>query len=129
MADKKLTLLLVDDSRSVIAQLQNAIQDIPEAEVIGTAQNGAEAVRAVEELKPDLVLMDIVMPDMDGLAALRLLQAKPQEVRVAMVSSIGGMPSKAEEAFRLGAIQVIAKPFDREVLEALFLKELERLQS
>jgi ActR/RegA family two-component response regulator len=59
---------------------------------------------------------------------LSLLRAKHPELRIAMVSSIGGMPSKAEEAFRLGAIQVIAKPFDREVLEALFSKEKRRFQ-
>jgi iron complex outermembrane receptor protein len=49
--------------------------------------------------------MDIVMPEVDGLAALRLLQANHPETRVAMLSSVGGMVSKAEEAFRLGAMQ------------------------
>jgi YesN/AraC family two-component response regulator len=74
----------------------------------------------VSEIKPQLVLMDIVMPGMDGLSALRIIAAQHPAVRVAMVSSIGGMPSRAEEAFRLGAVQVLGKPFDRDILGALF---------
>jgi DNA-binding NtrC family response regulator len=73
--------------------------------------------------------MDIVMPDIDGLAALRMLQAKQPEMRVAMLSSVGGMASKAEEAFRLGAVQVLGKPVDGETLEALLTQECERSKS
>jgi len=129
MPQKKRTLLLVDDSKAVIAQLENIIAEVEGVEVVGTASNGAEAIRLVASLEPDFVLMDIVMPDMDGLAALRMLRSSHPDVRVAMVSSVGGMSSKAEEAFRLGAVQVIAKPFDREVLEALFARECDSVQS
>jgi two-component system chemotaxis response regulator CheY len=95
-------------------------------ELVGTARNGAEAVQQVSQLRPDLVLMDIVMPDVDGLAALRLIQSKSPETRVAMLSSVGAMASKAEEAFRLGAVQVLSKPLDEDVLGALFAQECER---
>jgi YesN/AraC family two-component response regulator len=129
MADKKLAVLLVDDSRTVLAQLENAIEASEKAEIVGTASNGAEAVQKASELKPDLVIMDIVMPDIDGLAALRLFQAKQPEIRVVMLSSVGGMASKAEEAFRLGAVQVLGKPVDDEILAALLTQECERLPS
>jgi YesN/AraC family two-component response regulator len=129
MADKKLAVLLVDDSRTVLAQLENAIEASEIAEIVGTAGNGAEAVQKASELKPDLVIMDIVMPDIDGLAALRLFQAKQPEIRVVMLSSVGGMASKAEEAFRLGAVQVLGKPVDDEILAALLTQECERLPS
>ena len=115
MPGKKLTVLLVDDSRTVLAQIEKALETNEEAEIVGTASNGAEAIQKTSELKPDLVIMDIVMPDVDGLAALRMLQAKQPEIRVVMLSSIGGMASKAEEAFRLGAVQVIGKPIDEVV--------------
>jgi two-component system chemotaxis response regulator CheB len=129
MPGKKLTVLLVDDSRTVLSQIEKAVEASEEAEIIGTASNGAEAIQKASELKPDLVIMDIVMPDIDGLAALRMLQAKQPEIRVAMLSSVGGMASKAEEAFRLGAVQVLGKPVDDETLRALLTQEFERSTS
>jgi two-component system chemotaxis response regulator CheB len=129
MAEKKLTVLLVDDSRTVLSQIEKVVEASEEAEIVGTASNGAEAIQKASELKPDLVIMDIVMPDIDGLAALRMLQAKQPEMRVAMLSSVGGMASKAEEAFRLGAVQVLGKPVDGETLEALLTQECERSKS
>jgi len=129
MPGKKLMVLLVDDSRTVLSQIQKAVEASDEAEIVGTASNGAEAIQMASELKPDFIIMDIVMPDIDGLAALRMLQAKQPEIRVAMLSSIGGMASKAEEAFRLGAVQVLGKPVDEETLRALLSQELERSTS
>jgi YesN/AraC family two-component response regulator len=129
MPEKKLTVLLVDDSRTVLSQIEKVVEASEEAEIVGTASNGAEAIQKASELKPDLVIMDIVMPDIDGLAALRMLQAKQPEIRVAMLSSVGGMASKAEEAFRLGAVQVLGKPVDDEILDALLTQECERLPS
>jgi YesN/AraC family two-component response regulator len=129
MSDKKLTVLIVDDSRTVLAQIENVVAANETVEVVGTACNGAEAVQQVSQLRPDLVLMDIVMPDVDGMAALRLIQSKNPETRIAMLSSIGAMASKAEEAFRLGAIQVLSKPIDEEILGALFAQECERIWS
>jgi two-component system chemotaxis response regulator CheB len=129
MPEKKLTVLLVDDSRTVLSQIEKVVEASEEAEIVGTASNGAEAIQKASELKPDLVIMDIVMPDIDGLAALRMLQAKQPEIRVAMLSSVGGMASKAEEAFRLGAVQVLGKPVDDETLRALLTQEFERSTS
>lgn len=129
MSDKKLTVLVVDDSRTALAQIESVVAANETAEVVGTARNGAEAVKQVSQLRPDLVLMDIVMPDVDGLAALRLIQSKNPETRIAMLSSVGAMASKAEEAFRLGAIQVLSKPIDEDILGALLAQEYERARS
>ena len=125
---EKLGIVLVDDSKAVIATEQALIDELEGAHVVGTAANGAEALRVVSECQPDLVLMDIVMPEMDGLAALRLLRARDASLRVAMVSSAGGSESRANEAFKLGAIQVLSKPVDRDQLESLIAGELARLR-
>lgn len=109
---ESLTVVLVDDSRIALAQLERVARDIEGVDVVATAQDGACAVRTVSHFKPDLVLMDIVMPGMDGLAALRVIRATQPDVRVVMISSLAGSASSAEEAFRLGASQVIAKPVD-----------------
>ena len=119
MADR-LRVMLVDDSRCVIAQLEHMLADFDQVEIVGAAYDGASAIRLVVDLAPDLVLMDIVMPGLDGLATLRVLSAQHPEVSVAMISSVGGRPSMAEEAFRLGAVQVLGKPFDADVLGKLF---------
>ena len=123
---EKLTVVLVDDSKSVLERLQNLIAEIDGVDVVGTAADGAGAIQTVSETRPDLVVMDIVMPAMDGLAALRLLRVNHPSVRVVMVSSVGGTLSRAEEAFRLGAVQVLGKPTDAAQLEALFAGERER---
>jgi len=115
----QLSILLVDDSRSVLAQLEGLLSEVEGACVVGVARDGGEAIRMVSELHPDLVLMDIVMPRMDGMAALRVLRANHPHVKVAMLSSVGGTASRAEECFRLGAIQVIGKPLDDRILESL----------
>lgn len=124
---RKLQVVLVDDSRAVLARQSALLDEMDEVAVVGTATNGADALRVVDESRPDLVLMDIVMPRMDGLSALRMLRARHPEVRVAMVSSAGGSESRAGEAFKLGAIQVLGKPVDREQLEALLAAERDRL--
>ncbi len=123
MADN-LKLLIVDDSKVALAQLRAIIDDIDGAEVVESAENGVGAIQAASAHSPDLILMDIVMPEMDGLSALRLLHAKNPGARVAMVSSLGGSGSHAEEAFRLGAIQVIGKPYDPEQIGALVASEI-----
>ena len=116
---RKINVLLVDDSRTVLAQLERILGDIEDVAIVGLARNGAAAIRMTSESMPDLVLMDIVMPGLDGLSALRTIKSMHPEMRIAMVSSISGDASKAEEAFELGACQVLGKPFDVDLIESL----------
>jgi two-component system chemotaxis response regulator CheY len=79
-------------------------------EVIGEACNGAEAVDRYRELQPDLVTLDITMPEKDGLEALREIVALDPSARVIMCSALG-QESKVLEAVRGGAKEFIVKPF------------------
>lgn len=116
---QKLDVLLVDDSRTVLAQLEKVLGEIDDIAIVGLARDGAAAIRMASESRPHLVLLDIVMPGLDGLSALRTIKSMHPWMQVAMVSSVGGDAEKASEAFRLGACQVLGKPFDADLIEGL----------
>jgi YesN/AraC family two-component response regulator len=120
-----LKVLIVDDSKLVITQLERILAGVEGVDLVGKATDGAAAVRTAAFTKPDLILMDIVMPGMDGLSALRVIGATQPRTRVVMISSVANKGANAEEAFRLGAVQMIQKPFDTEQIEALLESELE----
>jgi two-component system chemotaxis response regulator CheY len=112
-------VLVVDDSAAIARQLTDLVQGFESFEVIGHAKNGAEAVQMFQSLQPELVLMDIVMPMMDGIQSLRTLLRIDPLAKVVMISSLGGVGSKVEEALRLGAQSVISKPFDPDKVHAV----------
>jgi two-component system, chemotaxis family, protein-glutamate methylesterase/glutaminase len=106
----KKNILIVDDSFVMRALLRGIVTSDPDLAVVGEATNGLEALQCIRELNPDLVLLDIEMPHMDGiecLKRLRLLSKTP----VIIVSSVAqaGSP-QALEARKFGAAEVIAKP-------------------
>lgn len=87
--------------------------------VVGEAENGARAVERYSELKPDLVLMDITMPEMDGIAALRQIKANDPGATVIMCSAMG-QQAMVIESIQAGAKDFIVKPFQADrVLEAV----------
>ncbi|MFK7896456.1 MAG: response regulator [Myxococcota bacterium] len=126
---RKLGVLLVDDSRTVLAQLERIVTDLDDVSVVGLARNGAAAIREAGEVRPDLILMDVVMPGLDGLSALRTIKTMHPQIPVAMVTSVGGDARKAEEAFKLGACQVVGKPFDEEIIGSLIETVRESLEA
>jgi len=109
-------VLIVDDSISVARQLEKMVTSTGEYEVVGHAKNGAEAIKANQSEDPDLICMDMNMPVMDGLTALRNIVAMDRNVKVVMVTSLGGVGEKFTEAIKLGAKNVISKPFEAETV-------------
>jgi two-component system chemotaxis response regulator CheY len=107
-------VLLVDDSLSVARQLQKIIDESGDFVSVGHARNGAEAIKMNNSEDPEIICMDMNMPGMDGLTALRSLMALDKDVKVVMVTSLGGVGDKFSEAIRLGAKNVISKPFEAE---------------
>lgn len=87
--------------------------------VVGEAENGAKAVEKYAELKPDLVLMDITMPEMDGIQALKGIKAADANASVIMCSAMG-QQAMVIESIQSGAKDFIVKPFQADrVLEAV----------
>ncbi len=111
-------VLIVDDSRTS----RRVLRDILERagyNIAAEAINGKEGVDLYAKLKPDIVTMDITMPEMDGLEALRQIREGDPEAVVIMITS-AGQKEKMVEAVKLGAAEFVSKPFVEEtVLEAL----------
>jgi len=105
-------VLVVDDSLTVARQLEKIINDSEDFTCIGVAKNGVEAIKMNHTETPDIICMDMNMPGMDGLTALRSLVALDKNVKVIMVTSLGGVGDKFSEALKLGAKNVISKPFE-----------------
>ena len=103
-------VLIVDDSSFMRQELTRLISDDPEIEVIGTAFDGAHALKKIAALKPDVVTLDIEMPQMDGLTALKHIMIT-NPVPVVIISSLTQKGAETTlEAIQLGAVEVIPKP-------------------
>lgn len=111
-------ILIVDDA----AFMRMMIKDILTKNgynVVGEAENGAKAFEKYNELKPDLVLMDITMPEVDGIAALKKIKASDPGAMIIMCSAMG-QQAMVIEAIQGGAKDFIVKPFQPDrVLEAV----------
>ena len=102
-------VLVVDDA----AFMRMAIKRILDGngfEVVGEAENGAIAVKKYKELKPDIVTMDVTMPEMTGIEALKSIREFDPEAKVIMVSAMG-QEGMVRETIMLGAKSFIVKPF------------------
>ena len=111
-------VLIVDDA----AFMRMMIKDILEKngfEVIGEASNGIKAVEIYKKERPDVVTMDITMPDMDGIEAVKEIKAFDPNAKVIMCSAMG-QQTMVMDAIRAGARDFIVKPFQQDrVLEAI----------
>ncbi|MDD3267764.1 MAG: chemotaxis response regulator protein-glutamate methylesterase [Syntrophomonadaceae bacterium] len=119
----KIKVLIVDDSAFMRKVISDIINSDAGMEVIGKAKNGSEAVLKVKELQPDVITMDVEMPEMDGLSALGKIMAT-NPVPIIMLSSL--TKSGAEQTFKalqLGAVDFIPKPSGQISLDIVTIKE------
>jgi two-component system chemotaxis response regulator CheY len=103
-------ILIVDDALFMRRMIRNALEPLG-YDIVGEAENGQEALNKFEELTPDLVTLDIIMPDIDGLEALSRIRAKSDAVKVIMVTAIDQREAMIN-AMRNGVSDFIVKPFD-----------------
>jgi two-component system chemotaxis response regulator CheY len=111
-------VLVVDDAAFMRKMVTDALTKGGH-DVVGEAGNGAEAVTQFQELRPDVMTLDITMPEKDGLAALKEIVALDPTAKVIMCSALG-QESKVLESIKLGAKDFVVKPFQADrVLEAI----------
>lgn len=115
-------VLIVDDSRTSRKILRGIVEEAG-YEVVGEAKNGEEGFLMYKDLKPDLVTMDITMPVMDGVEALKLIKGKFPEAKVIMVTA-AGQKHNMLEAVQSGADDFLPKPFDVDAIKETLAKYL-----
>ena len=110
--------MIVDDAAFMRMMLKDILSK-NDFEVVGEAENGKAAVAAYQKLQPDIVTMDITMPEMNGIDAVKEIKALDAAAKVVMVSAMGQQPMVIE-AIQAGAVDFIVKPFQPDrVVEAL----------
>ena len=120
---EKLNIAIADDNALMVQLLDQIVSSDEELRVVGKAGNGEELIDIIKEKKPDVVLMDIIMPKLDGLAVLDRVNHEPEMKKPAfIVISAVGQEKTTEDAFELGADYYILKPFDRDTV----LKRIKR---
>lgn len=107
-------ILVVDDAAFMRVSIKNMLSK-NDYEIVGEAENGKVAVQKYQELNPDIVTMDITMPEMDGLASLKEILSINPAANVVMVSAMG-QESMVREAVLAGAKGFIVKPFKEDVI-------------
>jgi two-component system chemotaxis response regulator CheY len=113
-------VLIADDAAFMRLSLK-AMLERNGFEVVGEAENGAMAVEKYKHLKPDIVTLDITMPLMDGLEALKQIKVFDKSAKIIMISAMG-QETIVREAVISGASGFIIKPFNEETIEKVFNK-------
>ena len=105
-------ILICDDSVLARKQLMDAVKEIADGAIFLEGRNGTEAIELYKKEKPDIVFMDIVMPEKDGNEALSEIKAFDQDAVIIIVSSVGTQ-DQLQKAIHLGAKDFIQKPFEK----------------
>lgn len=111
-------VLIVDDQSPARQGLNALLIQVPEIEVVGEAANGQESLVLIDELRPDVVLMDIQMPGMDGLETIQQIRKRWTEVKVIALTMY---PSYRAEALKVGADEFLIKGCPSNVLISAIL--------
>jgi len=120
----KARTLIVDDEELARERLRQLLADQPEIELVGECADGREAVAAIKEKSPDLVFLDIQMPELDGFAVLEAVNVEPMPVIVFVTA----YDKFALRAFEVHAVDYLLKPFDRERFESALRRALDQVR-
>ncbi len=120
----KVRVIIADDERPARAFLSGILREFEDVEVIGDAPGGAECVEMIEQLRPDLALIDLQMPEVDGLGVVRLVRKD----RLPLVAFVTAFDEYAVRAFEMNAIDYLLKPVDAVRLRGTVNRAIERLE-
>jgi DNA-binding LytR/AlgR family response regulator len=121
----KIRSIIADDERPAREYLRSLLAEIENVEIVGEAENGAEAIELIRSLKPDIAFLDLQMPEISGLDVVRLLR-KDQMPLVAFVTAFD---EYAVKAFELNAVDYLLKPVERSRLIETVVRASDRLES
>lgn len=117
MVKEKIRIIVADDNREFVGIMQEYLSDQPDIEVVGVAYNGEEILSIIGTLQPDILILDIIMPHLDGIGVLEQLgtMSLPKRPKVIMLTAFG-QENITQRVVELGADYFILKPFSMEVL-------------
>jgi DNA-binding NarL/FixJ family response regulator len=101
-------VVLADDHQLILAGIRRALEEVEDLEVVGEAQTGAQVLPLIHQTNPDLVLLDLRLPDMNGLACLDAIRKRHPEVKVVVLSAFSD-PEHIQAAFQRGATAYVVK--------------------
>lgn len=125
MENSKIKTLLIDDESLARDYLRLLLAENEEVEIVGECNNGFEAVRLIEQLNPDLIFLDVQMPEMDGFAVLQKLD----QSQLPIIIFTTAYQQYALRAFEFHALDYLLKPFDRERFTVALNRAAERRQN
>jgi len=116
---REATILICDDEPNLRELMRISLEPGPDYRIV-EASDGAEAIEVVDSESPDLVLLDMMMPGVDGIAVLEHLRSQPEHVETpVVVVSAFASPADRNRAIEAGATRFVKKPFDPEALRSL----------
>lgn len=121
----KLRVVIADDERPARTFLKNLLEDFEDVNIVGEAENGAEAVEMIEKLRPDLALLDLQMPEVTGLEAVKMIR---KDV-LPLVAFVTAYDEFAVQAFEVNAVDYLLKPVERGRLRETVNRAVERLEN
>ncbi|TJX13254.1 response regulator [Tissierella creatinini] len=120
-------IFLVDDNEGIVRILKKIIEDKDLGEVIGEATNGIEAIERIRLLKPQIVLVDLLMPGKDGISMVREIKSTIPEIQYIMISQVSSK-EMISKAYQSGIEFYISKPIDAIEVETVLRKVIERIE-
>jgi DNA-binding LytR/AlgR family response regulator len=120
----KIRIVIADDERPARAFLANILRDFEDAKVVAEAENGAEAIEAIKRTKPDLALLDLQMPEIDGIGVVKILK----KTQLPLVAFVTAYDEYAVQAFEVNAVDYLLKPVEKSRLRETLNRAHERLE-
>ena len=124
---EKIKIFIADDNTEFVSTLVTYLERQEDMEVVGTARDGSEAIDKIVDSNPDVAILDVIMPQLDGLGVLEEMNEKLDLLPICIMLSAVGQDKVTSKAMSLGAQYYVIKPFEMDVL-AKRIRELVRNQ-